>query len=242
MTTRSERYLYEQDETKSRVARNQKLYDSIYEEDSYFQEVEKPSVIERTNEIDIDKVKELLKGREVYRRELKMRELNMLNSDGEAPVKKEEDEEEKSYDINAYLDKATSERNVDDYHKINPEILKRLEVEDEEEPIDEPNVEALKEMGTTELSLNMFGDLTDEKSDDESDEDEEEDESEDEEETTELVATITKTNTFFTDSVKLTEEDEDDEEEDEGSSPVVKIIMALLILIIIALVVFVIVM
>ena len=89
MTTRSERYLYEQDETKSRVARNQKLYDSIYEEDSYFQEVEKPSVIERTNEIDIDKVKELLKGREVYRRELKMRELNMLNSDGEAPVKKE---------------------------------------------------------------------------------------------------------------------------------------------------------
>ena len=130
MATRSERYLYEQDETKSRVARNQKLYDSIYDEESYFQEVEKPSVIEKTNEIDIDKVKELLKGREVYRRELKMRELNMLNSDGETPVQKEEDEEEKSYDINAYLDKATSERNVDSYHRINPEILKSLEIED----------------------------------------------------------------------------------------------------------------
>ena len=235
MATRSERYLYEQDETKSRVARNQKLYDSIYDEESYFQGVEKPSVIEKTNEIDIDKVKELLKGREVYRRELKMRELNMLNSDGETPVQKEEDEEEKSYDINAYLDKATSERNVDSYHRINPEILKRLEIEDEEEKVEEPNPEALKEMGTTELSLNMFEDLTAEEDDDSEKE-------EDEEETTELVATITKTDTFFTDSVKLTEEDEDDDEDDSGSSPLIKIIMGLLILVIIALVVFVIVM
>lgn len=235
MATRSERYLYEQDETKSRVARNQKLYDSIYDEESYFQGVEKPSVIEKTNEIDIDKVKELLKGREVYRRELKMRELNMLNSDGETPVQKEEDEEEKSYDINAYLDKATSERNVDSYHRINPEILKRLEIEDEEEKVEEPNPETLKEMGTTELSLNMFEDLTAEEDDDSEKE-------EDEEETTELVATITKTDTFFTDSVKLTEEDEDDDEDDSGSSPLIKIIMGLLILVIIALVVFVIVM
>ncbi len=235
MATRSERYLYEQDETKSRVARNQQLYDSIYDEESYFQGVEKPSVIEKTNEIDIDKVKELLKGREVYRRELKMRELNMLNSDGEVPVQKEEDEEEKSYDINAYLDKATSERNVDSYHRINPEILKRLEIEDEEEKVEEPNPEALKEMGTTELSLNMFEDLTAE------DDDDSEEETEDEEETTELVATITKTDTFFTDSVKLTEDDEEDDE-DEGSSPLIKIIMGLLILVIIALVVFVIVM
>ena len=244
MTTRSERYLYEQDETKSRVARNQQLYDSIYAEDTYFEETPKPSAIEKTNEIDIEKVKELLKGREIYRRELKMRELNMVNSETPTSVEKE-DLEEKNYDINAYLNKATSDRTVEPYHKIDPEILKEPDDEEEEE-VAEPSLADLKEMGTTELSLNMFGDLSatqtivsEESENDE--ETEEDDEEEEEEDTTELVATITQTDTFFTDSVKLSETD-DDEEDDDSSSSVIKIVMGLLILVIIALVVFVIIM
>ncbi len=235
MTTRSERYAFEQDASKSRVARNQELYEQIYASDSYFQNDDKPSNIERTNEIDIEKVRELLKGREIYRREMKMREINMGNSENTKEEVHNEELEEKNYDINAYLDKASTDRVVEPYHKIDPEILAEPE-EVEEEENDEPSLEELKEMGTTALSLEMFSDLsstseledTDEYEEDESDEDDNE----------ELVATITETNAFFTDSVKLSLDDEEDEDDDEKASPVLKIVMILLILVIVGLVVY----
>ena len=72
----------------------------------------------------------------------------------------------------------------------------------------------------------MFSDLT-------SDSDEEEEDA-----TEDLVATITETNAFFTDSVKLTLDDEEDEEDDEKASPVLKFIMFLLIFVILGLVVY----
>ena len=110
MTTRSERYQNEYDASKSRVARNQELYEQIYASDSYFQNDDKPLSMERTNEIDIEKVKELLKGREIYRREMKLREINMGSSPSISSKVEEDKVEEKDYDINAYLDKAASER------------------------------------------------------------------------------------------------------------------------------------
>lgn len=236
MTTRSERYQFEQDASKSRVARNQELYEQLYASDSYFQNDDKPSAIEKTNEIDIEKVKDLLRGREIYRREMKMREINMGNPEKNEEKIETEKEEEKSYDINAYLNKASSERVVEPYHKIDPEILAQPE---EPEPVneDEPSLEELKEMGTTALSLDMFSDLTgtseiDEVSENEEDE---EDKTEDPEE---LVATVTETNAFFTDSIKLELTDDDEDDDDEKSSLVLKIIMVLLILVIIGLVVY----
>ena len=234
MTTRSDRYRFEQDESKSRVAKNQELYKKIYETDSYFQSDDKPSPIERTNEIDIEKVKELLKGREIYRREMKMRELNMIKPEQNDNVELEEKIEEKNYDINEYLDKASSEKVVEPYHKIDPEILENPKIEEPEEI--EPTLEELKEMGTTELSLDMFGDFSKTTNIEEVSE-------EDEEDTSELVATITQTqitsDNFFTDSIKLhLEEDDEEDEEIEKSSPIVKIIMVLLVLVIIGLVVF----
>ncbi len=222
MTTRSEKYRYVQDETNSRVIRNQELYNQIYADDSYFQD-EKPS-LEQTNEIDINKVKELLKGREIYRREMKMRELNMIKPDDIEEKVESEEYEEKNYDINAFLNKASQERETEPYHKIDPDILKQSVVEEDEED-DEPDEKDLKDMGTTELSLNMYGDLSETR--DLSDTDE----------TQELVATITKTDTFFTDSVKL-EVTDDDEDGEEKSSVLVKVIMALLIVVIIGLVIF----
>ncbi len=238
MTTRSERYEFEQDASKSRVARNQELYEQIYASDSYFQNDDKPSNIERTNEIDIEKVKELLKGREIYRREMKMREINMGNPENTDEEVQKDDLEEKNYDINAYLDKASSDRVVEPYHKIDPEILAEPE-EEEEEKKEEPSLEELKEMGTTALSLEMFSDLSSTSELEDTDEYEEEDEEEKEESTSELVATITETNAFFTDSVKLAiDDDEEDEDDEEKASPVLKIVMILLILIIVGLVVY----
>ena len=229
MATRSERYRYEQDESKSRVARNRELYEQIYANDSYFQNDES-TPIEHTNEINIEKVKELLKGREIYRREMKMRELNMLKPEKEDVSAVESDSPEKSYDINTYLTKASSERTAEPYHKISPENLKEPDIELEEEKTVEPSLEELHEMGTTALSLDMFNDLSSTS---------ELDNTLDEEDDEELVATITQTEAFFTDSVKLNlTDDEEDDEENEKTSTSVKIIVALLILIIIALVVF----
>ena len=227
MTTREERYQFEQDASKSRVARNQELYEQIYASDSYFQNDDKPSNIEKTNEIDIEKVRELLKGREIYRREMKMREINMGNPEKNDEEVKDDQEEEKNYDINAYLDKASSDRVEEPYHKIDPEIM--VQPEEQEEVPEEPSMQELKEMGTTALSLEMFSDLT-------SDSDEEDEEEEND--TEDLVATITETNAFFTDSVKLTLDDEEDEEDDEKASPVLKFIMFLLVFVILGLVVY----
>ena len=244
MTTRSDKYRFVQDEFNSRVARNKELYDQLYTDDSYFQDDEKPSQLEKTNEIDVEKVKELLKGREMYRREMKMRELNIIKSEKEESDVSKDTDEEKNYDINAYLNKASSERETEPYHKIDPEILKQPEIE--EEKVAEPTIEELRQMGTTALSLDMFSDLAkttkindySEEMDDDSDEDEEDD-------SAELVATITKTDTFFTDSIKMNldeeddEDDEDDEDEDEEKSfSLVKIILVLLVLVIVGLIVF----
>ena len=248
MTTRSDRYLFEKDESKSRVAKNQKLYEELYETDSYFSSDDnKPSQIEKTNEIDIEKVKELLKGREIYRREMKLREINMGNSEEEVSPELEDYEEEKNYDINAYLNKASSDRVVEPYHKIDPEHLCEPEIEQQED--EEPSLEELKKMNTTALSLEMFGDLSattklDDIEEDESDDDYDDSSEEDDEDDTSLVTTITQTDAFFTDSVKLKPSDsEDDEDEgDNENSPLVKIILALLVIVIIALVVFIIIM
>ena len=233
MTTRSERYRFEPDNSKSRVVKNKELYEQIYSTDSYFQNDEKTPSIEQTNEVDLEKIKELLKGREIYRREMKMRELNMIKPSEDEVQPIEENIEEKKYDINAYLDKASSERVVEPYHKIDPEIL--VQPIEEKEEVEEPSLEELHEMGTTALSLDMFSDLTD--SDDTEEVDEEDNIEEDASDDEELVATITKTEAFFTDSVKLNLDDSEEDEE-EKSSPLIKIIMILLVLVVIALVVF----
>ena len=227
MTTRSERYRFEPDVSKSRVERNKELYEQIYASESYYQNDDKPSNIERTNEIDIEKVKELLKGREIYRREMKMREINMSVPEKKTETIEDEKPEEKNYDINAYLNKASSERTTEPYHKIDPEILAQPEDEEEEVP-EEPSLEELKEMGTTALSLEMFSDLSATTEIDDIEESEEE-----EEDPEDLASTATDTNAFFTDSVKLALD-----EEDEKASPVLKIIMVLLILIIVGLVLY----
>lgn len=214
-------------EKRSRVENNRELYQELYNE-NYFQSDE-PKELEKTNEIDIERVRELLKGREMYKKEMKLREINMAR-----PVKEEvkeevqEEAEEKDYDINAYLDKASSTRESEPYHKIDPDTMKAVEIEISQEP----DMDDLKELGDTTLSLGLFDALTETR------------EIEPEEEKEDIVAKTlseTATNSFFTDSIKLSLTD-DDEEEEEKSSPAVKVVMALLILVVVALVVFIIIM
>lgn len=248
MVSRTDRYDYDNNETNSRVARNQELYKRIYEDDSYLKTEEKPS--EYTQEINIEKVKELLKGRENYRKEMLMREYNIIkDKKEEEPI--EETEEVKKYDINEYLNKAASEKEYQPYHKINLETLKKEEESTEE--TEETPASNLENMGNTELSLDMFEDLADkgktveitttnikleltdeDEDEEENDEEEIEEETEDSEEDEDEEET--EDDEFFTQSLK--KQLNDSEEVEEGSSKLIKIIIVILVLIIIGLVAF----
>lgn len=245
MVSRADRYDYDSNENNSRVARNQELYKRIYEDDSYLKTEEKPS--DYTQEINIEKVKELLKGRENYRKEMLMREYNIIkDKKEEEPI--EEAEEVKRYDINEYLNKAASEKEYQPYHKINPETLKKEEPIEETEETPTSNLES---MGNTELSLDMFGDLTDkgktveitttnikleltDKDEDEEENDDEEIEEETEDSEEEEDTEETEDDEFFTQSLK--KQLNDSEEVEEGSSKSIKVIIAILVLIIIGLI------
>lgn len=250
MVSRLDKHNYESEVANSRVARNQELYNKLYNDESYLNDSQ-PS-LERTTEIDIEKVRELLRGRETYRKEMKMREYNILKN--EMPVEKEEVEpEEKNYDINEYLHKASHEREYQPYHKINVEPVVEEKAEDEDIDEDES---VLEQMGNTELSLNMFGDLSDSGDLDDTDaieeitkalkleqeiEDEEIEESEEddfeENEDSEETEDDDDDEEFFTGSIKIhLSDNEDDDEEERGTSLLVKIIMIALVVIIIALV------
>lgn len=220
----------ENNKPKSRVERNRELYQELYSE-NYFQNDE-PKELEKTNEIDIERVKELLRGREMYRKEMKLREINMAKPKSVEEQEEKPVPEEKDYDINAYLNKVSSTRETEPYHKIDPEINKI-----EPEISQEPNLDDLKDLGDTTLSLGLFDALEGTK-EVKTEEIEKTDEVDDNTKT----LFNTQTNSFFTDSIKLSLTDEDEDEEKEKSSTLVKVIMTLLILVVIALVVFIIIM
>lgn len=257
MVSRSDKYEHESNEINSRVVKNQELYQELYNE-NYLQE-EKNSSLEKTTEIDIEKVHELLRGRETYRKEMKMREYNILKKE-EAANEDDLPKEEKNYDINDYLNKAAHEKEYQPYHKIDVEPLGEIEETEEDD-----SVQNLENMGNTELSLNMFGALQEAEDDEEieeieddseeseeyeeteedeedeaeieeSDETEESDEIEESDETEEFDEADSA---FFTGSIKIHYADsEDDEEVPENSSKFIKILMVILVLIIAGLVAF----
>ena len=244
MASRLDRHDYETETNNSRVARNQELYRNLYDEDSYMQ-TENNQSLERTTEIDIEKVRELLRGREIYRKEMKMREYNILKPE-EKVLDEEIEPEEKKYDINEYLNKASNEKEFQPYHKLDIEHVASVEESETEAETDEDktSVDVLEKMGNTELSLDMFGDLSEDEADDddyENDEDSEESEDEELENDEEKIEDERDVDdTFFTKSIKihLSDNADDEEEETNGSSLFVKIIMGILIVIIIVLVAF----
>ena len=105
--SRMDRY-YKSDYTSNkRTSRNQDLYKSIYE-DTEYSNIEGIANIDRSNEIDIAKIKDMLKSREDYQsgRELK----NFIPK--EEPVKYEtfEREEDRVYDIRDILTQAKTNK------------------------------------------------------------------------------------------------------------------------------------
>ena len=104
MASRMERY-YKQGNTRlKRSERNQELYRDIYDSASY-SNIEGIATIEKSNEIDITKVKKMLKNREEYKRQKEVSRL--IKKEPEVKVKPVQTlslDNDKNYDIRDILD------------------------------------------------------------------------------------------------------------------------------------------
>lgn len=177
MASRMDRYYRNQKNTHRRSERNRSLYQEIYDNSSY-SNIEGIATIEKTNEVDITKIKNMLKNREEYQ---KQRGFRQAIRKSETPKNTEQIatlDEEKNYDIRDILNKAKVNKKIDNsYHSINNtnyNILKNIKTSDfyEEEEESErlkdlintiTNTSLLNQMGDKDLSLDLLDDL---KSDD----------------------------------------------------------------------------
>lgn len=171
MRSRMDRYSKNSTEIKKRSELNRDLYDRIYEISEYTN-IEGIENIEKTNEIDITRIKELIKSRELEKKDYRIvKEDSSINKKYEVPV-----EEEKTYDIRDVLIRAKDERgeSEQEYYRLNEEDYKFLEeysVKARKNPeyIDKDelrelidtitNTSMLNQLGDKELSLDILKDL-----------------------------------------------------------------------------------
>ena len=160
MASRMEKYHSGTSQSGTRSVRNENLYKDIYENAEY-SNIEGIATIEKTNEISLEQIRELLKERENInkRKNMVSREVQRTYSE---PV------EERSYDIRDILVKAkdnhvedTSNRSL---RNTQFNILKGINVDDKsynDEEIERTlvNTGVLKGFDDKELSLDMLSDL-----------------------------------------------------------------------------------
>jgi hypothetical protein len=149
MRRRMDRY-YNETEQKERTTKNQKLYDTVYN----MEPLNVVGTIDNLNEIDLKELDGTYKTREEYRKLKEYKKvLNQTNDRYSSDYENLDDVEEKVYDINSILEKAKTERGIEDhedkYRKLKNtqyNILSNLNIDDynlEEEKAPE---EKLKEL------------------------------------------------------------------------------------------------
>ena len=169
MASRMDRYYEKTKNSNARSTRNRKLYQQIQDIDTY-SNIEAVATIAKTNEIDITKVKELIKNRENYKKERQYR--NALNIDQEKnydePVK-EYFEKEKNYDIMDVLNKAKDSHEEDSTNRslknVNYDVIKELHLRKNNYDDSEDELKDLINTITSKKSVNdddvgLFDELT----------------------------------------------------------------------------------
>lgn len=172
MASRMERYYKPSKQVTKRTQMNQDLYHKIYETSEY-SNIEGIATIEKSNEIDIMKVKNMLKNREAYKKQKDLRSILYKEPEEIESISYEEPEENRNYDISDVLNKAKTEKKPDDKYRslgnTNYDILKSLRVKGsayKEEQEHENNLEqtlvntrVLNSLKDSDLSLDLLGDL-----------------------------------------------------------------------------------
>lgn len=170
LASRMERYYEKNNSSNSRTVRNENLYKNLYSTNDYLSSV---ATLDKTNEIEIEKIKELIKDRETYQ---KQKETQMLYPKKQTNSQNiiVDDDQEKKYDIKDALLKAKEERkNVKENYRKNQyeylltsnEYSKKLAmVEEENDKLTNLlktiiNNDELNKLSNTNLSLELLNDL-----------------------------------------------------------------------------------
>jgi len=117
MASRMDRYYEKPRNPRARSARNESLYKQIQDLDTY-SNIEAVATIAKTNEIDITKVKEMIKNRENYKKTKQYRDvLNVEKEEKKEENPKKYFEQEKNYDIMEVLNKARDNHEEDNTNR-----------------------------------------------------------------------------------------------------------------------------
>ena len=139
--------------TGSRSRKNKNLYNDIYTYDNY-SNIEGIADIEKSNQVDITKVRELLESREKYQRQREYRRFSDYKEKETEPIKARRfpELEEKNYDIRDVLKTAMENKEPDDKERVlrntQYNILKNIDIKKEinkEDYYEDPE-EELKEL------------------------------------------------------------------------------------------------
>lgn len=172
MATRMQKYYKSarvESDTGSRSIRNKELYGEIYTNSKYTN-IEGIAAIDNANEVDITKVKEMLKNRENYQKERQYRRITgEYKPEKPKPVIQRTftENEEKNYDIRDILKEAKENKQPDDKERVlrntQYNILKNIdlnkEIEKEEYPEEEGELKDLIETITNTSMLNQVKDV-----------------------------------------------------------------------------------
>lgn len=171
MASRMERYYKPESKTKRRTVVNQELYRKIYDTSEY-SNIEGIATIENANEIDITKIKNMLKNREEYQKQKDLRTLICREEPKIQHIETEDsfEEENRIYDISDMLQKAKEEKGTEEKYRslgdTNFNILKSLKVRNEAQVSADAgiektmtNINMLKNLDDNDLSLDLLGDL-----------------------------------------------------------------------------------
>ena len=161
MASRMEKYHSNVSSTGRRSVRNENLYKDIYENSEY-SNISSVTTLEKTNEISLEQIKELLKEREDKKKVSTVKR--------EVPQVPTRPVEERSYDIRDVLIKAKDEHVVDNTNRslknTQYDILKNINIKEKLDEAEQAELEktlvdvgALKNIDDNELSLDMLSDL-----------------------------------------------------------------------------------
>lgn len=162
MASRMDRYYKSELVTSGRSTKNKSLYKQIEDLDNYTN-IEGVATIEKSNEIDISKVKEMLKNREDYKKQRHLRTFLEEEKEIVAPKVEEKKEEPKNYDINDILSKIKEKSSIskDKYRSLGEEqfnVLKSLNQKGKDYDIEKEEAE-LKELINTITANKSLNDL-----------------------------------------------------------------------------------
>lgn len=170
-----ERYYKTNTKSSKRSEKNKNLYYDMNEIDEIktYSNIEAVAPLDKTNEIDITKIKKMLKSREDYKRQRDFQNRFEKRKQGEDSIHEIQPERIRNYDIKEELEKINTVKTEPSYRTLDDtsyQVLKQLKIKkenqnremfSEEEKKEQTlvNTRMLKNLNDEQLSLNMFEDL-----------------------------------------------------------------------------------